>query len=143
MSLEESPNVNTCQYCIDNPKAHSFSCFQSSRDGYHMYKTVVAESILYNKPKTIIHHIEHDPYLCEELQWSWIVDLTNASRKHYMALNTVRELSKWIKREKNNKCKQLKQIQMVGENSVLIEPLIFLAKMILPSHIKIIRGRNN
>lgn len=142
MTTKNSQNINTCSYCMNDPKSHSFSCFQSNIHRYHLYKTVVAESILYNKPDTIIHHIERDPYLNKELQWSWIVDLTNASRKHYMALNTVRELSKWIKREKNNKCKALKEIKIIGDNPVLIAPLVLLAKMFLPNHIKIIRGRN-
>lgn len=133
---------NTCSYCANDPNSHSFRCYQSSHNGYHLYKTVVAESTLYNKPATIIHHIEHDPHLSMDLQWCWIVDLSNASRKHYMALNTVREVSKWIKREKNNKCKQLKEIRVVGDNPVLLAPLVMLAKLFLPSHIKIIRDKN-
>ena len=140
MSAEEA--INTCTYCAINPKSHSFYCYQSNQNGCYLYKTVVAESILFDKPGTIIHHVEHDPHLSADLQWNWIIDMTKASRKHYMAVDTVRELSKWIKREKDNKCKQLKQIQIVGNYSILIEPLIFVAKLILPSHIKIIRGKN-
>ena len=142
MTKEDSQNTNTCSYCMNDPKSHSFSCFQSNVNGYHLYKTIVAESILYNKPDTIIHHIEHDPYLNKDIQWNWIIDLTNASCKHYMALNTVREISKWIKREKDNKCKELQEIKIIGDNPLLITPLVLLAKMFLPNHIKIIRGRN-
>lgn len=142
MTKEDFQNTNRCSYCMNDPKSHSFSCFQSNINGYHLYKTVVAESILYNKPDTIIHHIEHDPYLNKDIQWNWIVDLTNASRKHYMALNTVREISKWIKREKDNKCKELQEIKIVGGSPILTIPLILLAKMFLPSHIKIVHGCN-
>ena len=140
MTAEEA--INTCTYCAINPKSHSFYCYQSNQNGCYLYKTFVTEAILFDKPDTIIHHVEHDPHLSADLQWSWIVDLTNASRKHYMALNTVIEISKWIKREKNNKCKALKEIKIIGDNPVLIAPLVLLAKMFLPNHIKIIRGRN-
>lgn len=133
-------NINTCTYCTINPKCHSFYCYQSSQSGYYLYKTIVAESILYNKPDTIIHHIEHDSRLSKDLKWNWTIDLTKATHKHYMALNTVRELSKWIKREKENKCQQLKEIRIVGDNPILIAPLILLAKLFLPDHIKIVRG---
>ena len=137
---------NNCCYCAINEKAHSFFCYEEldieKSNTKYKYKTIVAEAELYDKPETIIHHIETtliaDKEKDKENSWEWAVDFTGAGLKHYMALNTVSELSRWIQREKNNKCENLEQIVILGaENNVLIYPLIYLAKVFLPSHIEI------
>ena len=136
---ERNEEKNNCTFCAENPEAHSFFCYQSSEKPY-LYKTIVADSVLYNDPESIIHHMEYDPYLMKEpmLEWEWSIDMRNAHMKHYLAFNTVREISKWIDREKDNKCKNLKKIVVLNEVYYLMSPLIHLAKMFLPGHIEIV-----
>ena len=137
-------STNTCYYCTQNKRAHSFFCFQVSKNKKNKkyiftYKTNIKDAELYDNPESIIHHIEHEPHIKRTNHWKWILDFTDASLKHYMALNTVSELSRWIQREKNNKCENLEQIVILGtDNNMLIYPLIYLAKVFLPSHIEIV-----
>lgn len=136
---------NSCCYCAINEKAHSFFCYEESdtekSNTKYKYKTIVAEAELYNNPETIIHHIEttlvSDKDKDKENSWEWTVDFNGAGIKHYLALNTVSELSKWIQREKEGKCKHLKRIRIIGGISGLVYPLILLARIFLPSHIEI------
>lgn len=130
---------NSCSYCSSDPESHSFYCHQSSLNQINVYKTIVAKAKLYDKPDTIIHHIEHDALLNRSLHWEWIIDMTNAKFRHYMAFNTVRQLSKWINREKTNKCKNLKRIIIIDNHPILMSPLISLGKLFLPKHVNITR----
>lgn len=129
---------NRCHYCSKTPGAHSFYCFQSSREGNLLYKTVIAEAKLFDKPTTIIHHINSDIQLQPGKRWEWMIDFKGASLKHYMAFNTVRIISKWINHEKQDKCKELRKIYLMNGKKSLLNPMVWLAKLFLPSHIKIV-----
>ena len=133
---------NSCEYCLKEPATHSFSCYQSSLLQNHIYKTNVAEALHFDKPDTIIYHIEHDSLLNDDLHWEWIIDMKNTTTKHYMAVNTVVKLSQWINSQKYNKCKNLKKITILNSISILILPLIYLGKLFLPKHIILSRTPN-
>lgn len=131
---------NSCTYCSSDPESHSFYCHKSSLNQNNVYKTIVANAKLYDKPATIIHHIEQDTLLSSSLHWEWVIDMTNAKLKHYMAFNTVRQISKWINREKNNKCKCLNKIIIIDKYPILMTPLIALGSLFLPKHVQITKS---
>lgn len=127
---------NECLYCKDNPKNHSFFC-QYYDEKIYKFKTYISRAMLYDHPKSIIHHIEHDYYFCKSSKqckpWIWIIDFENASFEHYTAFNTIIELSKWI-----YKYKYLTTIIIKNTNKLLMYPLISLSKLFLPNHIEIL-----
>lgn len=129
---------NKCIYCKTNPKAHSFYYFKSSKDKKLLYKTIIAEADFFDKPDTIIHHINNDLQLKSGTKWEWIIDFRDASFKHYMAFNTVRIISKWINDEREKKCKELRKIYLINGKKILINPMIWVSRFFLPSHIEII-----
>lgn len=136
-------NNHFCRYCEIDPHAHSFHVDKVARPLSNTFRvyTTVCEATLYNKPDTIIHHIENDTNINRELTWEWTINFIGAGLKHYMAINTVVELSKWINREKDNKCKNLLKIYIIGENNAILYPLVLLSKFFLPSHIDVINER--
>ena len=130
-----------CEYCKSDPKSHSFHIdipLSSISDKYKVYNTIISEAKLYNRPDTIIHHIEKEPHITKELTWEWMINFSYCELKHYMAMNTIIELSRWINREKENKCKNLKKIYLFGSNSMLLYPLVGLSKLFLPSNIDVV-----
>jgi hypothetical protein len=128
-----------CTYCMHDPKSHSFYLL-STNNNIHIYNTIISNAELYYNPESIIYHITIALKMDKTYpnkDWVWIIDFNNASLKHYMALKTVKEISSWIHNEKQNMCKNLKQIKIINA-SIIIKPLLTLAKYYLPNHIEII-----
>ena len=130
--------MSNCKYCILDINAHSFKL-----NGYvdinnltiKKYYTKISDAKLFNKPETIIYHIQQE-FINTKLEtnnmWIWDINFENADLKHYLAFNTVIELSKWIKN--SNFGKQLKQIN-IHNARIMGHSMIILAKLYLPNHI--------
>jgi len=144
------PNTK-CMYCLSNSKAHSFSIHRNNNiatpysvnsDNIIMFNTMISEADMYNRPYTIIYHIEleldnnNPDYL--NTNWIWNIDFKNADLKHYLSFNTVKCLSQWINNENLGYCSNLREIRIYNAN-FLIKPLISLAYWFLPKHIKIVK----
>lgn len=127
-----------CTYCMNNPKSHSFYLLNNDNN-IHTYNTTIADAKLYHHPESIIYHIKIALKMDKtypDKDWHWIIDFNNATFKHYMSLNTVKQLSSWINNEKQNMCKNLKQIKIINA-SIFIKPMITLAKYYLPQYIEV------
>ena len=140
-------NIEVCHYCMNEPNSHSFFLDNNNIDDNplfstlkkHTYKTKIANAKLYDKPDTIIYHIEIELKRNKTVNvdiWNWIIDFSDTKMKHYMAFTTVHELSKWINSEKDGLCKNLENIK-IKNAGIMIKPLISLAKWFLPEHIKV------
>ena len=132
-----------CIYCQENSNSHSFNILDyhslNENNIQNLFYTKIADAELYNKPDTIIYHIEQTlkyNKIHYDKEWMWIIDFNNSEFKHYISFNTVKEISKWINKESLNLCKNLKEINIINSN-FMINSLILLSKWFLPKHIKI------
>jgi hypothetical protein len=166
MSFNHNNKLQLCKYCQISSNAHSF--YLSNNDdvnnnfndndnynnynndnndnnnfnksaNHHLYKTMIADAELYNKPKTIIYHMKiqlNRNQTPKMNHWNWVIDFKGAGVKHYLAFVTVRELSRWINSEKDGLCKNLKNIK-IKNAGIMIKPMIGLSKWFLPEHINV------
>lgn len=138
-------NSQPCIYCQENSKSHSFIKLNNKQDTINKYNSIttfytkVSDAELYNKPDTIIYHIEETlkyNKINYDKEWIWIINLDDAEFKHYIEFNTVRELSNWINKESKQLCNKLKEINIINSN-FMINGFIGLSKQFMPNHIKI------
>jgi hypothetical protein len=138
--------MTTCIYCINEPSSHSFSNTDYvliNNVKIKKYYTKVADAKLFDKPETIIYHMEQEFNKNNDIEnselyiedWIWDINFDNASIKHYLSINTVIKLCKWLKN--SNYGKKLKKINIYN-SGLLGSSLIIIAKLYLPENIEII-----
>lgn len=132
-------NKKICKYCKKDNYSHSFSLFKKSNLGNDIFYTKISNAKMFNNPNSIIHHIEIELDNNNTNIWYWIIDFKNANTEHYFAFNTLIKLSKWIKY--SNRTLNLKKIY-INNSNILINKLIFLAKLYLPERIEVINTNN-
>jgi len=139
-----------CGYCIEDNHAHSFKLIDikyTKDTTTYMFKSNISECKMYNTPSTIINHINKELIKNRTVEenrfnsrinfkyWYWEIDFKNTSFKHYTAYNTIITLSKWI--ANSIEARNLIEIKISNCN-FMISPLLLVAKLYLPSNIKII-----